>query len=52
MDSEFYFIFTYFWPQALWDPSSPTGIEPRATALSMPSPNNWTAREHPTKCDF
>ena len=36
-----------FWSHSLWDLSSPPGIEPGNSAVSVLSPNLWTAREFP-----
>ena len=44
----FYFLFLFLAiPRSLRDLSSLTRTEPRATAVKVPSPNHWTARELP-----
>ena len=42
--SFFFFLAT---PHSLWDHNSPQGIEPVTLAISVSSPNNWTARKFP-----
>ena len=41
------FYVLVFWPQGMWDLSSPTGDRTRTTCIGRQSPNHWTAREVP-----
>ena len=44
----YYFLQFYvwnFWPQGMWDPSSPTRDQTHTLCIGKQSHNNWTAKE-------
>ena len=45
----FYFLATF---HCIWDPSSPTRIEPMPAAVEAPNPNHWTTREVPPEMNI
>ena len=42
-------LFHVFWPQGMWDLSSPTRHQTHTPCIGRRSLNNWTVREVPDK---